>query len=834
MLFDPVCIRAYCSIQQTRRVCKMKRFFTRMARLKRALTFLPAAALVVALAACANPSGGEDPAEYTITFDSQGGSAVQVITAAEGTAVEKPADPTWDGHTFEGWYSAATGGVKYEWPHTLAADVTMHARWQENAPPPPAQHTITFDSHGGTAVAAITADAGTAVAKPTDPTRDDYDFQGWHSAATGGTLYAWPYELTAAVTMHAQWREKTLPPPVYYTLAFDSHGGSEVDSLTAAAGTVVEKPADPKRDNYTFEGWYSAATGGVQYEWPHTLSARATMHAHWKAIPRYTLTFDSHGGATVAAITAKEGTEVEQPADPARNGYAFSGWFAAATGGEAYAWPHALTASLTLHAQWTPIVYTVEYNANNGTGTMVPSSYAYGTATALDANLFVRTGYTFAGWNTQADGSGTSYTDGHSVSNLTVVDGAVVILYAQWKGIPYTVAYDANGGTGTTASSVHTYGEAKALTANGFARAGNAFTGWAAQADGNGSRYADRHSVSNLSSAAGATVTLYAQWSVSYAISYTLNGGDDTKNPDYYTAESLPLKLAPPTQPGYTGSWYDNAALAGPAVTVIPAGSTGDRDFYAGSYTADIYTITYNLDGGTNDGGNPGTYTIEDATIALMDPLSRVGYSFAGWHSNSGFSGNPVVEIPAGSTGNKTFYAKWSPIIYTITYNLSGGTNPENSPTSYTIESLSVTLPIPTKTNYIFGGWFDNSSFAGTAVAAIAVGSTGDKRFWVKWNESGLMGITIFYWVNEQDQISSTASSATVPKSGASLIIAADGFGYSEQHWSVNGVEDASQAGQASYSFSGAGKDTKTYTVGLRVKKGNQYYSTQFAVTVTD
>jgi uncharacterized repeat protein (TIGR02543 family) len=179
-------------------------------------------------------------------------------------------------------------------------------------------------------------------------------------------------------------------------------------------------------------------------------------------------------------------------------------------------------------------------------------------------------------------------------------------------------------------------------------------------------------------------------------------------------------------------------------------------------------------------------------------------------------------------------YARWTPITYTITYNLDGGANPEAPPTSYTVESAEIKLPTPTKKpSYSFGGWFDNSGFAGTALTSIARGSTGDKTLWVKWNETGLMG-TISYWVNEQGQISSTGSPATVSKTGNPLTITADGAGYSDQHWSINGVEDVSAAGQASYDFSGADKDTKTYTVGLRVKKDNQYYAVQFAVMVTD
>jgi uncharacterized repeat protein (TIGR02543 family) len=133
--------------------------------------------LSLLLGACPQSSGGGDddgtppPVQYTLTFNTHGGSAVQSVTADPGTTVNKPADPARGGYTFLGWFSAETGGTAYTWPHTLNADVTMHAQWWDNSIPPPAQYTLTFNSHSGSAVAVITANAGTAVNKPADPAR---------------------------------------------------------------------------------------------------------------------------------------------------------------------------------------------------------------------------------------------------------------------------------------------------------------------------------------------------------------------------------------------------------------------------------------------------------------------------------------------------------------------------------------------------------------------------------------------------------------------------------------------------------------------------------------
>jgi uncharacterized repeat protein (TIGR02543 family) len=240
------------------------------------------------------------------------------------------------------------------------------------------------------------------------------------------------------------------------------------------------------------------------------------------------------------------------------------------------------------------------------------------------------------------------------------------------------------------------------------------------------------------------------------------------------------------------------------------------------------YTVTFN----SHEGTAVTAITADEGTVIPKptDP-TRNDYTFDNWYSAA--RGGTSYTWPHTLTGNVTMHAQWTAIPYSITYNLNGGANPANPPTSYTIESIGVTLPIPTKTNYTFGGWFDNDGFTGAAITAIAAGSAGNKIFWAKWNESGSAEITISYWVNEQDELSSSAGSVSVTKTGI-LAIAADGAGYSDQHWYINGVEDVSQAGLESYSFSGADKDTKIYTVGLRVIKDNQYYSAQFTVTVTD
>jgi uncharacterized repeat protein (TIGR02543 family)/uncharacterized protein (TIGR02145 family) len=217
---------------------------------------------------------------------------------------------------------------------------------------------------------------------------------------------------------------------------------------------------------------------------------------------------------------------------------------------------------------------------------------------------------------------------------------------------------------------------------------------------------------------------------VTYTITYYPDGGTGA-NDDTYTIESATVTLPTGvTKSGYTfAGWYDNSGFSGSAVTEIPTGTTGDQEFWA-KWDVVTYTITYNLNSGTGT-MTPTTYTVESATINLPTP-SRDGYTFDGWYDNSGFSGSAVTTIPTGSTGNKTYYAKWNVVNYTITYNLNSGTG-TMTPTSYTVESAAITLPTPTLRGNAFVGWYEEDDFSGSPVTAIPAGSTGDKVFYAKW-----------------------------------------------------------------------------------------------------
>ncbi|MES1170100.1 MAG: InlB B-repeat-containing protein, partial [Leifsonia sp.] len=255
-----------------------------------------------------------------------------------------------------------------------------------------------------------------------------------------------------------------------HTVTFDNNGGSgsmssEVNNAATALTTNTFT-----RAGYTFSGWNTAANGsGTAYadgaSYPFT--ADATMYAQWTALPNHTVTFDNNGGSGSMSNEVHNVATALTTNTFTRAGYSFSGWNTAANGsGTAYAdsASYPFTADATMYAQWTALPnHTVTFDNNGGSGSM--SNEVHNVATALTANTFTRAGYSFSGWNTAANGSGTAYAD--SASYPFTADAT---MYAQWTALPnHTVTFDNNGGSGSMSNEVHNV--ATALTTNTFTRA---------------------------------------------------------------------------------------------------------------------------------------------------------------------------------------------------------------------------------------------------------------------------------------------------------------------------------------------------------------------------
>ena len=262
---------------------------------------------------------------YTVTLHANDGTINNgnVTEYTYGVGATLPTDVTRTGYTFKGWYDNENliGSPVTAIGDTETGNKEYWAKWEIN------QYTITFDTVGGSTVASITQDYGTAIAAPADPTREGYTFIGWDKEI--------PSTMPAEnMTITAKWKVNQ------YTITFDSNGGSEIAPITQDYGTAITAPANPTREGYTFIGWDKAI--------PTTMPAEnMTITAKWK-VNQYTITFDSNGGSEIAPITQDYGTAITAPADPTREGYTFIGWDKAIP-----ATMHA--EDLTITAQWRDI-----------------------------------------------------------------------------------------------------------------------------------------------------------------------------------------------------------------------------------------------------------------------------------------------------------------------------------------------------------------------------------------------------------------------------------------------------------------------------------------------
>ena len=178
--------------------------------------------------------------KYTITFDTNGGSEIAPITQDYGTQITAPADPTREGYTFIGWDKAI--------PATMPAEnVTVTAQWEIN------RYTVTFDTAGGSEIAPITQDYGTAIAAPADPTREGYTFIGWDKAI--------PATMPAEnVTVTAQWQLAARMPDRELVIYYKSVG--RLNTITEDPSLVEYTSSDESVVTVDKDGNYKAVGRG--------------------------------------------------------------------------------------------------------------------------------------------------------------------------------------------------------------------------------------------------------------------------------------------------------------------------------------------------------------------------------------------------------------------------------------------------------------------------------------------------------------------------------------------------------------------------------------------
>ena len=544
--------------------------------------------------------------------------------------------------------------------------------------------------------------------------------------ARAKTVYAlWAINPTLSYNVNAPAGSNAPGTPASQTVPYNT---AAADKSGWAAGDTGKIPG------YRFDGWYTAPNGGNKYDFNTPLTGNVTVYAHWIG-NGYTVRFAGNGatggGTPDQAFQYNIGQNLRRNGFT-RDGYTFTGW-KRADNQQAYGdgqWVTNLTTQpngiVTMVAQWSANEAHIRYNPNppagkttGGQGTPNWDGHT-GDTPAIGGNGWTIDGYTFAGWTTSPDGSGTKYAPGASwTANGTLT------LYAQWTPGEAGLTYDGNGATGGKTDPQNGVTDQKVnVRQNGFTRDGYTFVRWDTQADCRGKAVnpGDKWTLQGSS-------TLYACWAgVAQTLTYHGNGatGGNTAAQSGHTGDELTTNANGFTRDGYTFVRWDTAKDGSGIAygegkngvgryTMKPAGN----DLYA-IWQANPASIRYRDDYGAT-GSTPDTtgVTGQNVTIA-QNGFTRPGYTFTGWTRDR--RTDPSLQ-PGGrytlTPGTTTLWAQWKADPAHLIYNSNSGSTSQTRRTDGVVDQTLTVIANPfTRSGYTFTGWNTQADGRGKAYAA--------------------------------------------------------------------------------------------------------------------
>ena len=520
--------------------------------------------------------------------------------------------------------------------------------------------TVTFNGNGATGGSMSNQTASSATNLTVNAfTRTGYTFAGWATSAGGSVLYAnnASYPFTANITLFAVWTPNNL------TITHNTQGGSAISNgSTTTGGSIAASPGTPTRAGYTFNGWFTASSGGTAIAFPytHNQTANFTLFAQWTA-NTLTVTFDSQGGSAISNGTTTTGGTVANPGNPTRAGFTFDGWFVAASGGAAITFPysHGQTANFTLFAQWTVAGSPTLNGATLGSAL----SNVYGSAstgvsftasgTFLTGNITVtsQTGYEVSTSSGSGYGASVSVASGTTVwvrfaalQNAGTYNDAAAAVLSSAGATPVNVLTSGSGNTVSPRPLSVTAPSIASKIYDGTTTAGAVTVGTL-------SGFVGTQTVTATGAAANyssANATTYAGVVITYTLSNGTNGGLAA---NYSLANGSATGVITPkalsiTAPSIASKVYDATTTAG-AVTV------GTLSGLVGSETLTVTGAAANY-----SSANAGTF----AGVVIAYTLSN-GTGLAANYSLANGSGTGVITpkaltiSPAPTIASKVYNA---------------------------------------------------------------------------------------------------------------------------------------------------------------------------------
>ncbi len=629
--------------------------------------------------------------EYTATFMDGDTPVGTVKFTVETESITEPAVPEHTGYT-GAWESYALGHK----------DITVNAVYT------PITYTITYTETKG----AVNSNVGTYTIKSetiilSDLSAVGYTFDGWYDGDTRVTRIN--KGSIGNLTLTAKWTAIKYSITYLYDHEIGDYAG---ENKNPTIYTIEDEfnfiSLVHYTSGHTFDGWFTEKNNGTGTKVTGIAlgtTGDITVYAQW-GLENYSITYHNVNGATnTNAENYNIETETFTIEDITKIGYIFEGWYA----DEEFTAPanttivKGSTGNIDIYAKWIPIGYSITYILFGEPVDDITNPDRYTIEDSFVLNNPTREGYVFVGWYTLNE-------DGERVTEIKENTTGNKTFYARW------IKFESNGGSPVSYTPVHS-GNTISAPADPT-RAHYEFDGW----------YTNEVLTQKYNFKPTKSITLYAKWTpVEYEIEYILNGGTNSKdNPDTYTVEDK-FELCAPDKVGYTFvGWFTDPEFTSTVVTEIKAGTSGKITLYA-HYLINQYTISFESNGGTTVSAITQNYATD---VTAPEPPAKNGYSFSGWYTDAALTkAYTFTTMPAEDI---TLYAKWNIVTYDITYNLDGGTNHRNNPSTYKITSADIILGTPIKTGYAFGGWYTDSACT-QSITEIANGSFGDVELFAKW-----------------------------------------------------------------------------------------------------
>lgn len=510
---------------------------------------------------------------------------------------------------------------------------------------------------------------------------------------------------------------------IEYSINYDLQGGtnnpSNLDKYTIKTnGGNPVTLYEPTRRGYDFKGWRNnnEVVTAISYDnvAKQSVNNIYSLTAQWEP-HKYNVTFDVNvNGVKQGTFTIDDNHFSEPDADQIPEGKVFDGWYIKGTNTKVE-FPLVELKDLQLEAHWKDKTYYASFYDGNTEVNKEPFTVTTGLASFKNPDF--KEGYIFEYWMDP---------NGKKVTSIPMNVSGDKSFYAKWTPIEYTLTYDLNGGSYTGDKTItYTYNErAILLTGQKISYIGYKFKGWKL-----GNELVSEAPVSGGMASDGGrkmSFTIIAGWElIEYDIVFNENGGTSVDDRKYNVKEGVSESNMPKTERiGYTFlGWF----IGDKKYTSIKPGSeplTLDAKWKPISYSID-----YELDGGTNPEDTHDFYTCEDHVV--LPTALKEHYDFGGWFTNKELT-DAISEIPTNTTGNKVFYAKWTPKTYTLIFDPNGG-HISQTEQKYVYGKVTEFARKPYRGDYDFAGWYYDQACTKAYGNKITADNSGDHTLYAKW-----------------------------------------------------------------------------------------------------